>query len=221
MSPSKISPTSSPFLLMTGEPELPPTTSLVVQKFIFWSRLSRDFALHPAIGQLEGRCAGRAAIGAGNGREGLDVAAGLVIAFYRAVRETEREGGVRIDREAIELESGLGDQPRILVEHGLDVLLIILAHRPCVRVQPTGRIGSSGPWRRRSRPGRPPAVFLRIAGSLSVVLSIRSVSQLFRRPVAEDLLHRRIVGAEQALHHRQREAERRLLQVGIDRRCSD
>src|SRR5256885_8649005 len=54
MLPSKISPTSSPFLLIVGEPELPPMMSLVETKLNGVFRFTEFFRSHQRCGRLYG-----------------------------------------------------------------------------------------------------------------------------------------------------------------------
>src|SRR5213076_2582339 len=100
MLPSKISPTSSRFLLSTGEPELPPMMSLADTK-------SRGVPRsRPAGGRRQ-----RAVIG---------------ISLHDAVGESQRERGVGRERRAVHVEPRAGELRREIVDPGPEPCRLLL-----------------------------------------------------------------------------------------------
>ena len=96
------------------------------------------FHLHPAIGYLERRRAGRAFEDASEAGEGLHRRAVLDPPLYRTVVEPQRECGVRVDIGAVYLEPRRRDSFRRRCNRRLHFVLIALADgagvdvdRPC------------------------------------------------------------------------------------------
>ena len=127
MLPSKISPTSSPFRLMTGEPELPPMMSLVDTKSsgVERSSLSRPSAKRG--GQVEGFLVVERRgpiVQAVEGRLRRRNGAVHRIALDGAVGQPQREGGVGIRRFAVDRKARLADLFAGPLRDALDVVFL-------------------------------------------------------------------------------------------------
>ena len=111
MLPSNIRPTISPFALISGLPELPPTMSLLVERLngVFMS--SASFARSASV---SGTRNGSAPVARSNARDsrvnGSTGCAVLVPALHRAVVQPQRERRVRIHARAEHREARLGDR---------------------------------------------------------------------------------------------------------------
>ena len=110
MLPSKISPTTSPARLMTGEPELPPIMSAELTKLKAVDRASWSRLLTVPLGQVKRRLQREAARPVVESEEGrLRRRHGAVhrIALDRSECEPERKGGLGIDRSAVDRKARL------------------------------------------------------------------------------------------------------------------
>ncbi len=129
MLPSKISPTSSPRALMTGDPLLPPTMSLVVTKSngVFRFSVARALAhdLRILVGRLHAVLVG-ADVEAAELRERFDLLAIVHVALHRAVRQPQGERRVGIRRLALRREHGLRDLGVGIALDGQHLVVVLL-----------------------------------------------------------------------------------------------
>ena len=218
MLPSNARPTISPCASISGLPELPPTMSLLVEKLngVFGSSLS--FAFEPALRHANGSSPVARSIQARQARERLDLLAVLHPALHGAVAQAQRERRVRIHARAERGEARLRDLLRRGAHRRLHFVLVALAHGADALVDELGELRSSD-RRTRRRPARrlstaPCAPADRRASSPA----ISRFGERVRRFLAEQLAHGRVVRAEPLAHALERERQRELLELRIDRR---
>src|ERR1700761_324554 len=121
MLPSKIRPATSPLRLTRGEPELPPMMALVVTTSNGVPRSSFVLSLIHESGSWNGSAPVARSNAPAKSVNGLTGWAPLRPALDRAVRQAQRERGVRVLAVAVDREARLGEQLLLALHRAVDL----------------------------------------------------------------------------------------------------